>query len=104
MAPYRYFQALEKSSFKLPDPRGPLSRLVPLSSIISANKKVQSVLESKDRTQSGRKGQHYPKLSPELKAEIDRRAAEHGVAATVRLYATIVGDSPACETTVGRWV
>jgi len=27
----------------------------------------------------------------ELKAEIGRQAAEHGVAATVRLYATIVG-------------
>jgi len=46
-----------------------------------------SVLESKERTQSGRKGQRYSKLSPELKAEIGRQAAEHGVAATVRLYA-----------------
>ena len=27
----------------------------------------------------------------ELKAEIGRQAAEHGVAATVKLYATIVG-------------
>jgi len=47
------------------------------------------VLESKDRTQSGRKGQRYAKLSPELKAEIGRRAAEHCVAATVRLYAIV---------------
>jgi len=83
MALNRYFQASEKSSCKLPDPRGPLS-------IVSANEKVQSVLESKDGTQSGRKGQRYAKLSPELKAEIGRRAAEH---ATVKLYAT-----------VGRWV
>jgi len=87
MALNRYFQASEKSSCKLPDPRGPLSRVVP---IVSANEKVQSVLESKDGTQSGRKGQRYAKLSPELKAEIGRRAAEH---ATVKLYAT-----------VGRWV
>jgi len=50
---------------------------------LSANKKVQSVLESKE---SGRKG-HYSKLSPKLKVEIGRRAAEHVVAATVRLYA-----------------
>ena len=80
----RYFQASEKSGCKLPDPGGPLSRLALSSSIVSANEKVQSVLESKDRTQSGRKGQRYAKLSPELKAEIGRRA-EH--AATVRLYA-----------------
>ena len=91
MALYRYFQASEKSGCKLPDPGGPLERLVPSSSVVSANEKVQNVLESKDRTQSGRKGQRYAKLSPELKAEIDRRAAEH--AATVRLYAI-----------VGRWV
>ena len=54
-------------------------------------REVQSVLKSKDRTQSGRKEQRYAKLSPELKAEVGRRAAEH--AATVRLYAI-----------VGRWV
>ena len=62
---------------------GPLLRLVTSSLIVSANEKVQSVLESKERTQSGRKGR-YSKLSPELKAEIGRRVAEHGVAATVR--------------------
>ena len=86
MALYQYFQASEKSSRKLPDPRGPLSRLVPASSIVSANEKVQSVLESKERTQSGRKEQRYSKFSPELKAEIGR-------AATVRLYAKrLLGD------------
>ena len=89
MALYRYFQASEKSGCKLhvPDPGGPLERLVPSSSIVSSNEKVQSVLESKDRTQSGRKGQRYAKLSPELKAEIGRQAPEH--AATVRLYAIV---------------
>jgi len=55
-------------------------------------------LESKERTQSGRKGQRYSKLSPELKAEIGRQAAEHGVAAaTVSLYAKILlGDGYRC--------
>ena len=52
---------LRKSSCKLPDPRGPLSRLVTSLSIVSANKKVQSVLESKECTQTGRKGQRYSK-------------------------------------------
>jgi len=75
MALNQYFQASEKSSCKLPDPRGPLSRLLPSSSIVSANEKVQSVLESNDRTRSGQKGQRYAKLSPKLKAEIGWRAA-----------------------------
>ena len=82
MAPYRYFQASEKSSCKLPDPRGPLSRLVPSSSIISANECV-----GKQGAHSEWKGQCYSKLSPKVKAEIGRQAAEHGVAATVRLHA-----------------
>ena len=85
------FSSFREIWLQLPDPGGLLSRLVPSSSIVSANEKVQSVLESKDRTQSGQKGQRYAELSPELKAEIGRRAAEH--AATVRLYAI-----------VGRWV
>ena len=35
----------------------------------------------------GKKGQHYSKLSPKMKAEIGRQAAKQDVAATVRLYA-----------------
>ena len=45
------------------------------------------MLESKECTQIGQKGQRYSKFSPELKAEIGRQAAEHGMAAIVRLYA-----------------
>ena len=44
------------------------------------------VLESKEHTQSERKGR-YSKFSPKLKAKIGRWAAELGVAATIRLYA-----------------
>ena len=87
MALYRYFQASEKSSCKLPDPRGPLSRLVPSSSIASANEKVQC-WKARSALEVGERDNATPS---ELKAEIGRRAAEHGVAATVRLYATIVG-------------
>ena len=94
MALYRYYQLSEKSSTKLPDPRGPLSKLVPSSSIASANENVKSLLESKERTPNGRKGQHYTKISPEVKAEIGRRAAEHGVAATIRFY---IKKLPDCE-------
>ena len=72
---------------KLPDPRGPLSRLVPSSSIVSANEKVQSVLDSKDRTQSGRKGQRYAKLSPELQEGRNRQAGSRA-----RCYSQVVRD------------
>ena len=87
MALYRYFQTSHKST-TLPDPRGPLSRLVPSSSIVSANEKVKDLWKNKEST-AGRKGTRYLKISQELKAEIGRRAAEHGMAATVRFYAPI---------------
>jgi len=45
------------------------SRLILLSSIVSAYEKMQSVLEGKERTQSGRKGRRYSKLAPELRAK-----------------------------------
>ena len=57
------------------DPGGPLSRLIPSLSIVSVYKKVQSVLESKEHTQSGRKGQRYSKLAPELKAEYQQASS-----------------------------
>jgi len=49
--------------------------------------RVQSVLESKEHTQSGRKGQHNSK---QTEGRNRPAAEEHGVAATVRLYAMIV--------------
>ena len=54
MALYRYFQTSDKST-TLPDPRGPLSRLAPSSSIASANEKVKDLWTNEERT-SGRKG------------------------------------------------
>ena len=59
MALYRYFKA---SDTKLPDPRGPLSKEVPSTAIAAANGEVKHVVE----LQRG------------------KRAAEHGVVATVR--------------------
>ena len=94
MALNRYFQASEKSGCKLPDPRGPLSRLVTFV--------VDCVCQRESAECAGKQAPHSEwakgttlrqALSPELKAEIGRRAIEHGVAATVRLYAI-----------VGRWV
>ena len=84
MALYRCFQTSDKST-TLPDSRGPLSQLVPSSSIASANEKVKDLWKNKECT-AGRKGTRYLKISQELKTEISRRAAEHDVAAIVRFY------------------
>ena len=83
MSLYRYFSAVDKTS-ELPDPSGPLSKVVPSSSIEAANSKVSAALkldqEKKTRGPCGR-------VSVEKKAKIGRRAAEHGVASTVCYYA-----------------
>ena len=91
MALYRYFQASEKSSCKLPNPRGPLSRLIPSSSIVSAYEKVQSVLERSALT-VGERDNATPSSLPNWRPKIGRRAAEHVVDATVRLYAKRLPD------------
>ena len=98
MALYRYIQTSDTST-TLPDPRGPLSRLVPLSSIASANEKVKDLWKNEERI-AGRKGTRYLK---ELKAEIGRRAAEHGVSATVRFYAQKLPDHVLKESSVRTW-
>ena len=79
MALYRYFKA---SDTKLPDPRGPLSKEVPSTAIAAANGEVKHVVE----LQRGKTRGPYTKFTPEQKAEIGKRAAEHGVVATVRYY------------------
>ena len=84
MALYRYFQTSDESTM-VPDPHSPLSRLVPSSSIASANEKVKDSWKNEERT-AGRNGTRYLKISQELKADISRWAAEHSVAATVRFY------------------
>ena len=70
------------SDTKLPDPRGPLSKEVPSTAIAAANGEVKHVVELQRRKTRG----PYTKFTPEQKAEIGKRAAEHGVAATVRYF------------------
>ena len=52
MALFRYFGSVDEPA-KLPDPLGPLSRAVPLSSIASANAEVRGALEIEKRTTVG---------------------------------------------------
>ena len=45
----------------------------------------------------------YEKFTAEIKAQIGRRAAEHGVASTVRFYANKFLDKQVKESTVRTW-
>ena len=68
---------------KLSDPRGPLSKTIPLSFIASANSEVRSKVKSRKEA-----NMQHPPPPPELRFEVGKRAAEHGVAATIRHYST----------------
>ena len=85
----------------LPDPQGELSKEVPSSSISAANAEVAAVQSSAVGAKAGCRGT-YLKMSAEKKAEIGRRAAEHGVLATVRYYATRL-PVPLKESSVRTW-
>ena len=81
----------------LPDPHGPLAKSVPSSSIAAANSEVRSVLA---KTTSNKRG-NCEKYTPEQKAIIGKRAAEHGVVAAVQHY---IKDFPNLkENTVRDW-
>ena len=84
---------------KLPDPNGPLARAVPSSAISVANESVNVSLESNKK--AANRGV-YQKLSAEKKAEIGKRAAEHGVMGTVRYYTSKLPE-PLKESSVRTW-
>ena len=72
---------------KLPCPDGLLSWQVPASAISSANRWVNDVLSHSPNAGRGSRGA-YQKVSAEKKVEIGKRAAECGVAATIRFDAS----------------
>ena len=70
----KYFK---KSSF-LPNPDCPLSERMPSSSIASANKDVESLLND-DKERCGSKRAQYIKYSDKERAKIAKRVSEMGV-------------------------
>ena len=82
MALYRYLKQQQHSDDKLPDPQGPLSIEISSTAIVSANEEVRRVVSKESVKQRG----PYAKFTAEQRAAIGKRAAEHGVAATVRYY------------------
>ena len=97
MALFRYFK---KEKGNLPDPDGPLAKSVPSTAIAAANSEVSAVMHTTSSHNCKKRG-HYEKYMPEQKAMIGKRAAEHGVAATVCHY---IKDFPNLkENTVRDW-
>ena len=91
MALIRYFKPIAKKEDQdhgLPEPRGTLSRIIPSSSIASANMKVRATMaELKSSPSSSQRRGTYTKYTTEQKAQIGKRAAEEGVVSTIRYYA-----------------
>ena len=100
----RYFQ--QCTDPLLPKPDGPLSTVVSSSSITTANKQVKRVLDLSDRaggkdpTPKRGKYKHYTGTE---KAQIGKRAVEHGVVATIRYFSKVFPDHLLKESSVRTW-
>ena len=88
MAMFQYFKRVDGQypGSKLPDPQKALAQEVPSRAISAANTEV-ALLQQAGGVKVSTRGM-YLKMSSEKKAEIGKRAAEHGVLATVRYYAS----------------
>ena len=84
---------------KFPDPDGDLSKTVPSKAIRAANKSIEQLLEPKLK---GVRKTPYLVLTPAQRFAVGKRAAEHGVTATIRYYAKRFPDLALKETTVRR--
>ena len=82
----------------LPDPNGDLSKLVPSSAIRAANESIREILKEK----KGARKAPYLILTPAQRYSIGKRAAEHGVTATIRYYSKHFPHLALKETTVRR--
>ena len=100
MSILNYFRPV-KQKLDLPDPSGPLSKL-PSTAIASANVKVLAALEDGEEMKKKVSRGPYLSLTPAQKYEIGKRAAEHGVTASIRLYKKKYPHLSLKETTVRR--
>jgi len=85
---------------KLPDPSGPLSKVIPSSSIASCNAEVAKVLKQAKPASVAKKC--YTKLTPVQRYEIGKKGAEMGVTAAIRYYKKKFPDLSLTEPTVRR--
>ena len=98
----RYFHLVKEPSSSetagLPDPNGPLSEVIPSSTIAAANEKVCAI----DKTGAASKTP-YLHLTAAQKYQVGKRAAEFGTTNTIRYYARRFPGIPLKETSVRRF-
>ena len=80
MSLLKYFQL---SNLTLPQADGPLSQVIPSSSITAANKEVKHVLDPSNKPEEKWEHGEYEHFTPEDKAITRKRAAECGIIASV---------------------
>ena len=114
MSILKYFKRAPKtgSDELLPDPDGTLSKIVPPSAIKMANDEVAKVVNDEERksdtstdeprgTRSRPNG--YLILTPAQQFEVGKRAAEHGVTASLRYFTKKYPHLPLKEASVRRF-
>ena len=113
MSILKYFKPVPKTSDELlkelPDPNGTLSKTVPPLAIKLANDEVSKAVEGvPGMTTAKPRGTHsrpndYLILTPAQRFEVGKRAAEHGVTASLRYFARKYPHLPLKEASVRRF-
>ena len=101
MALLKYFKR-DDTKAVLPNPEGPLSTIMPSSSIQALNKSVEPLLSASDNKESGSRGP-YEYFTEEDKAVIAKRACEVGVTNAIRALDTRYPGKSLKESTVRTW-
>ena len=83
----------------LPDPNGPLSKVIPSSTIAVANEKVSTI----DKMSRKASRMPYLHLTGAQKYQVGKRAAEFGTSNTLQYYAWHFPNVPLKETSVRRF-
>ncbi len=100
MTLYCYF---ERDDSVLPKPQGTLSTVVPASTIAAANEAVKTVLDS-EKTPARRTllvaTERTSTLPRRKRHALGKRAAEHGVTATLRFFSKAFPGRPLKESSV----
>ena len=92
------FLKLDPAKKGLPHPSGPLSTVIPASSIAAANEEVKKIVTTgENKNERG----PYVKFSNEAKLVIARYAAENGIAASLRHFASRFPDLK--ESSIRTW-
>ena len=100
MSILNYFKRVPERDERLPEPNGSLSKSVPTNAIKLANAEV---LKLKDKAPRDYRTGPYLMLTPAQRYEVGKRAAEHGVTASIRYFAKKYPKLPLKETSVRRF-